>query len=350
MQATPPRALPVRRRRRAFSVVVLLLLGATLSTGCRDNETAIVRGDRLWADSSLVGALAEYRLAVAQRGDEEALSRLAHALAVTGDLDGARTAYGELLEQSAAHTDQAVYDFLHLAARAARRGDAFSAATAMDDALALRPELQMPGAAMEAAEFYRDRGSVEEALRYYRRALGGVPADSAPPIMYEIGLLEEERGRCGVAVDHFRAFREQAEGSAQWRSLLSEARWHTGSCSFRLAQQARQDEREYEALEHLERMIQLGVPENLLDQAWFERGELLLGMGEFDDALAAYRQVLERNPSRRGQLVERAQRRIDEIRFGDRPGELRGEPMGESPDDQPGESPGAGVSGEQARD
>ncbi len=71
-----------------------------------------------------------------------------------------------------------------------------------------------------------------------------------------------------------------------------------------------------EALAHYGRMIDLGEPENLLDRAWFERGEILYNAGRFDEALEAYRTVLERNPSRTGQLVERAQRRIDEIRFG----------------------------------
>ena len=76
-----------------------------------------------------------------------------------------------------------------------------------------------------------------------------------------------------------------------------------------------------EALALFDRVIALGVPENLLDQAYFERGETLYGIGRFDQALESYRQVLERNPTRAGQLVERAQRRIDDIRFGNAPGQ-----------------------------
>ncbi len=283
--------------------------------GCSDNESAIARGDRLWADSSRTAALAEYRLAVAQRGDEEALSRLAHALARSGDLAEARDAYRQLLDLSSAFRDQAVYDLLDLAQRAGRRGDAYGAAMAMDAAIALRPEVRLPRVSAEAAAFYRDRGDAAAALSYYRRALAGVPADSAPPLLYEIGRLEEEQGRCATATDYFSALREQTSGSGEWRELTDEAAWHTGSCAFRLAEEARDAGRVVEALDHLETLVRLGVPENLLDQAWLERGELLLAVGDLDDALAAYRQVLERNPARRGQLVERAQRRIDEIRF-----------------------------------
>lgn len=299
--------------------LLFVLASIVFVASCTDNETAIVRGDRLWADSSLTGALAEYRLAAVQRGDDEALSRLAHALAMTGELNDAREVYRELLKRSPEFRDQAVFDFIHLARRASRRGDAYGAAVAMDAALAIRPEVQLPRATAEAATFYNDRGDADLALAYYRRTLAGVEADSTPPILYEMGRLEEERGRCDVATDYFNALREQAEGSSRWRELLSEASWHIGSCALRLAREARAEERPGEALGHLDTLIRLGVPENLLDQAWFERGELLLERGSYDEALAAYRQVLERNPARTGQLVERTQRRIDEIRFGPRP-------------------------------
>ncbi len=322
MRATHPELMSGSLRTRGqrtrplhtWALLFLPAIAIALS-GCSDNESAIARGDRLWADSSRTAALAEYRLAVAQRGDEEALSRLAHALARNGDLAEARDAYQRLLELSPAYRDQAVYDFVDLARRSGRRGDAYGAAMAMDAAIALRPEIRLPRFSAEAAAFYRDRGDADAAIAYYRRALAGVPPDSAPPLLYEIGRLEEEQGRCAVATDYFTALREQVAGSRQWRELTEEAAWHTGSCAFRLAEEARDSGRVMEALDHLEMLIRLGVPENLLDQAWLERGELLLAVGDLDAALAAYRQVLERSPARRGQLVERAQRRIDEIRF-----------------------------------
>lgn len=316
MRATPPEADVTAPRMRRLLLPSLLILTTAGLPACRDNETAITRGDRLWADSSLVSGLAEYRLAVAQRGDEEAISRLAHAYAVIGRLEEARRTYGELLEIAPDHADQAVFDFLQLARRALARGDTYTAASAMEAALALRPEVQLPGGAAEVAAFYRERDDLEEALAFYRRALTSLPPDSVPPVLYEIGRVEEDRGRCGLATDYFRAFRERARAEGRWRDLLSEAQWHIGSCAFRLAEEARSEGRSDEALHHLNRVIRLGVPENLLDQAWFERGELLLARGEADEALAAYRQVLERNPARTGQLVERAQQRIDEIRFG----------------------------------
>lgn len=303
--------------RGILTLVVLVALPALLAA-CADNEPAIARGDRLWADSSFTEAVAEYRLAVAQRGDDDALARLAHAYARTGRIADARDTYEELLAVSPEHVDQAAYDFLHLADRALARGDEFGVATAMDAALALRPELEVPTAARSVARYHQRGGAPDRALAYYRRALTTLPPDSTLDVLYELGLLNEDLGRCDAAIDYFRAFRLGAErtGPRRWRSLISEARWHTGSCAFSLARQAQRDGRDAQALEYYGQTLELGEPENLLDQAWLERGEILYRAGRFDEALEAYRTVLQRNPSRTGQLVERAQRRIDEIRFG----------------------------------
>ena len=306
-----------RRARRWLGLLALPVLAA-----CQDNEPAIARGDRLWADSSYADARAEYRLAVAQRGDEEALLRLAHAYARTGDLGQTLETYEALLDRDPLYADQAVVDFLGLARRALDRGDEAGAAMAVDAALRIRPVIQLPQLDLPLARHYAERGDPERALTYYQRALTAMPADSTPRLLYEMGLLEENRGRCERATELFRGFREQArqagsnEYRGRWRSLVTESRWHLGNCAFELARESRERGNVTQVLAHLETVISLGEPENLLDQAWFDRGETLYALGRFEEALASYRTVLERNPSRTGQLVERARKRIDEIRFG----------------------------------
>lgn len=295
---------------------LVLAMGA-----CSDNETAIARGDRLWADSNFIGARAEYRLAAAQRGDDDALARLAHAYARTGDMDAAREAYDELLDHDPGAATQAAADYVRFARRALERSDEYGLAQAVEAAREIQPELHFPEFEVPLARYYTARGDTDLALEHYRRALLVLPPDSAPPLLYEMGLILENREECREAIEMFEGARHQArragssEHGGRWRQLVTEARWHVGNCSFVLAQQAWARGRVTEALEHFETMIALGEPENLLDQAWFDRGEILYGIGRFDEALAAYRRVVDRNPARTGQLVERATRRIDEIRF-----------------------------------
>jgi hypothetical protein len=91
-----------------------------------------------------------------------------------------------------------------------------------------------------------------------------------------------------------------------------------GNCAFTLARKAHQGGHLGEALRQVDTVLEIGEPQNLLDQAGFERGEILLSLGRRDDALVAFCMVLGLNRARTGQLVERAQRRIDELRFGGR--------------------------------
>jgi tetratricopeptide (TPR) repeat protein len=279
---------------------------AMLAVSCEGGETAIGRGDRFWADSNYTAALAEYRLAVTQSGgDNESLARAAHAYAVTGQLAPARELYDQLLKQAPSYADQAVMDYLDLA----------------------KPGLSLPQYDQELARYYTEANQPDRAMEHYRRALAEAPPDSAPRILYDMGLVEEGRSNFGRALSYMQAFREavapmdstgrrSSYGHGPWRSLLPEARWHIGNCSFQLAKQAQAQGRMRDALDDYTTVTGLGVPENIQDQAWFQEGEVLRRLGRADDALFAYRKVLDLHPSLTGQLVQRAQQRIDQIRFG----------------------------------
>ena len=288
-------------------------LCAAVLAACGGGEDAVARGDRLWADSAYEAALAEYRLAMRQDpGNEAILLRVAHAHAVGGELERAREAYGRLLERDADHVDQAVFDYVRLARRALERRDRYGMAVAVEAALALRPQLALGELALPLARYYAENGAPARALPLYERALAEAAPDSAAGLLYEIGRIEEALGHCEAAISYFDAYRQRRPNGER----VGEARWHTGSCALELARQAHMAGRLPEALKHLDTVLELGVPENVQDQAWFERGEILFAIGRFDEALAAFRRVLELNPARTGQLVERAQQRIDQIRFG----------------------------------
>lgn len=289
------------------------LVGLLLLAACGPDSTSLVRGDALWADSSYDRAIAEYRLALRETdNDEDALARLAHAYAVTGQFDQARRYYDELLKQAPEYTDQAVYDYMLLAARSRARRDRFGMANAVDAAAALRPGLPLGETSAALARYYAQTGDANRAVDFFERALAEAPPDSIPALLFELGSVQESRGNCTQAIAAFNAYRTRAPRGAR----ADEARWHVGNCSYELGRAAQAENRDADALRAFDTVIRLGVPQNLVDQAWFERGELLLEQGRRDEALEAYYRVLERNPGRSNQLTQRAQRRIDELRFG----------------------------------
>jgi tetratricopeptide (TPR) repeat protein len=291
-----------------------LLAGVAIAAtaACEDPKPALDRGDQFWADSNFTSALAEYRLALGQQRNELTMLRVAHAYVQTGQFERARDQYDELLESNPEFTDQAIFDYLTVAERARKRGDRYELAAAVDAALKLQPGLSTQEFAVPLARYYGSTGDVPRALDFYERALTAAPRDTVPTLLFEMAQIHASLGNCSEAIGFFRSFRSRAPRD----SRVGEAEWHMGDCAFKLARSAQQDGDLERALTHIDAVIQLGVPENLQDEAWFERGEVLLAQGRRDDAFFAYRRVLELNPLGTGQIVERARRRIDELRFG----------------------------------
>jgi tetratricopeptide (TPR) repeat protein len=300
------------RRRLAWGSATIAALAGT---GCNEPEPATARGDRLFADSNYAGALAEYRLAYELRKGTDELARVAHTYALTGQFERARESYDLLLARAPEYRDQAVYDYLTLARRAQARSDRFGLAGAVEAALALRAGLPVGDMAAPLARYYARAGDADRARDFYERALGYAPPDSVPSLLFDFAQFQESQGNCGEAIELFSAFRaRRPRGEAS-----DQARWNIGNCSFALAREARENGDPEQALEHLQVTLDLGVPQNLMDQAWFERGEALLELGRRDEALQAYIRVLENARTTGGSLTERARQRIDQLRFGTDP-------------------------------
>ncbi len=281
--------------------------------GCNRAEPAVQRGDRLWADSNYTAALAEYRLALEQGGDdEEVLARIAHAYIKVGQFERGKETYDALVEKAPEYIDQAVFDYVTVARQAGGSSDQFAMSGAVEAALALRPGLPLEEMATPLARYYATTGAPDRAISFYERALARAPADSVPDLLFELGRVHAAERNCAEALGYFNAYRSRRPIGEH----ADEARWHVGQCSFTLARSALQSGDLEGALRRLDTVVQLGVPQNIQDQAWFERGETLLKLGRPAEALSAYNRVLELNRARTGQLVDRAQRRIDELRFG----------------------------------
>ena len=280
----------------------------------------MARGDRAFAAGNLEEALAEYRLAVRQGGDDEAdvLARVAHTYVLMGRVDEASEYYREAAARDERYVDQAVSDMVRLARDARSRSDRFQMASAVETALEFRPGLSMSEMALPLARHYFEAGEFGRALPFYQRALAAAP-DSAPEVIMEVGTAYEEVGDCERALVFFERFRDMVR---PWER--GEVDWYIGTCALREAQRARRAADLDEALRLVERTVEVGEPMNVQAQAWFEKGEILAALGRCQEAVDAFRQVRREDPAGSGPLVGRAEERIDEIRFGSGLAEIRG--------------------------
>ncbi|UCC82281.1 MAG: tetratricopeptide repeat protein [Gemmatimonadota bacterium] len=269
-------------------------------------------GDRLLGAGRAEDAMAEYQVALRQRGDQpEVLLRLAHGYSHLDRLDETNDYYSRLLAVDSSYVDQAVADYLAMARRALVGNDRARFARALEQLETVRPGAVPDELALPFARYYYELGEHTSALPLYLAALAVQPEVVEPTVDYELGRIYYELNECGRALDHFRAFLATRPSG----EVRRDSRWHAGQCAFRLAQKDRLAGRPTEALAGFEEVIGLGAPQTLLDDAWFERGEILFSLGEYDEAVRSYQRVLELNPSRVGRKVRQAEDRIRSIRY-----------------------------------
>jgi tetratricopeptide (TPR) repeat protein len=175
---------------------------------------------------------------------------------------------------------------------------------------------------LSLARHYFANGEYERALPFYQIALAEA-SDSLPDVVFEVGRAYEGIGDCEHALVSFEQFRLMVRA---WQR--GEVDWYIGTCAFNIARELRarsvdqgelgQDGMDEDnlnrALELINRTVEVGEPRIIQAQAWFEKGEILAELGDCQGAMEAYAQV--RYADQAGSLIERAQSRFDEIRFG----------------------------------
>lgn len=299
-----------------------------MAGACRgDFRDHLKWGDRLQGTGRTGAALAEYQVALRVRGPEpEILLRLAHGYAKLDRLEEAVEFYARLLTADSSYADQAIADLVQMARRALARGDVPKMARLLEQVQAIRPGAVPEDLVRPLAEHYHRLGDHQRALPFLLVAQteAEAPAAERSSLWYALARTYEALGDCRAALEYFQQYlsggrargarRTPGVGGARGEQAR-EARWYAGGCAYRLAEEARALGRPAEALQHLDLVIGYGMPRAVLDEAWFHRGEILYGLGRYEEALLAYQKVLELNPSRTGRLVWQAEDRIRAIRF-----------------------------------
>ena len=307
------------------SISGFLIVGFVIcvGAGCVHQDTemgAVQRGDEAFAQANYEEALAEYRLAIRQGADNPYVTaRVAHTYARMGRVDDAGAYYTDAAARDPDLIDQAVSDLMRLAMIAGDENDYYAMATAVERALQLRPGVGVGGMSLSLARHYYRSGEYGRALPFYQMALPEAIEDSQPEVVFEVGVAHDEIGDCENALLFFERFVTMVR---PWER--SEAEWHIGTCAHTLAtglldkaiaEDSQQRKADLErALELVNRVVEVGQPQTIQAQALFEKGEILDGLGRCQEAMDAYSQV--RFVDQAGTLLELAQDRFDEIRFG----------------------------------
>lgn len=307
-------AAPWRERRLPVGWILAVPL-AGLAAACAAPDDAVSRGDRLAAMDHLQEASAEYELALRREGEEPSiLARLADLRVRQGDLGGALDLYGELLARDSTYAPRAAMGLLSLAENARRRGETDRMLRALEPVVASSGILWLPDSLrLAAAEGYWERGDPARALPLYL-SLGVEPSgSSSEEALLHLARSYEDLGGCPEALPYFDEYldRVRTPGAAR-----TGAEWHYGSCLYEVAGRLREADENERAAEILSRLIDLEAPRPLLDDAHYARGEALLALDRRSEAREEFETVLRMNPARSGPLVQQAERRLRELRYG----------------------------------
>jgi len=286
----------------------LLLFAVACGGGGQD--TAVDRGDRLLAAGHAEAAVAEYKLALRQLGQEpEVLLRLGHAYAATGDVDASLEYLRPLLATGPEYQFQVAAELSEAARVARERGSPDNMARAMEPVLQLGIGMVPEDLRHPLAAYYAELSDWNRAIPLYLAVLEG--EEPSAGAVLETARAFQEVGGCREALGYYERYLETAS-----RRDRSETTWEYGSCLYEVSMADRAQGRPGDAADKLDRLIDQGVPRNLLDKAHYSRGEIRLQFGDLAGAESDFLAVLELNPVRTGPLVRLAEERIREIRFG----------------------------------
>lgn len=273
------------RFRRAFAGAGALLLAAA----CVERSDHERMGDRRYAERAFQDAVAEYRLAVRQRGPSAArLAKLALAALNAGALDDAVDAYRQLAGMDPSAAEEAADGLVRAARRALDQRDVAVLRKAVAALREIAPN-RAPGALGlgPAALAIEGGGDSPELL------LAAVAASPnrrlADSLLAEWADLESRAGRCDGARRALEAVIRRGASPTQERA----ARQGIARCAVEDGRASLSEGDLDEAEAAFRRAIALGTPDSTVRLAWLLVGDTRWAGGDSTGALEAYRKAIQ---------------------------------------------------------
>jgi tetratricopeptide (TPR) repeat protein len=272
------------------------------------------RGDRYSALGSYADALVEYELALEEAGDGASadLRMKAGALALQSkSFSDASRHFDALLDDHASYRDRVAALYTLQAQRWRALGDTFAAVQAVqwlverDSTMDLGPLYFLLGDAAFVRPDY------DTAIQAYLMGLSRAGALAPPEVYARLGDAYERKRQCAPAIMYYEKY--LATDSLE---PAGDARYRYGTCAFRMAERAFNNQDFDGARGYVEIMVRNGEPVNRLDEAELMLARIHEWEGDRDQAMETYKRVAERNAGKQSRPGLEAYRRYKQLEFG----------------------------------
>ena len=302
----------MRGRRTGFLGVASLVW---LATACNPRIGEFEeRGDRYSAQGAYADALVEYELALEEAEDvaPAELRMKAGALALQSkSFSDASRHFDALLDQEPGYRNRvaALYN-LH-AQRWRAAGDTFAAVQAVhwlverDSTVNLGPMYFILGDAAYSRPDY------DAAIQAYLLGLARAGEHAPAEVHARLGNAFERKRQCATAIEHYERFL-----AADSTVAVGDARYRYGTCAFRMAERAFNNDDYTAAREYIQIVIRNGEPVSRLDDAELMMARIHEWDGDREAAMETYRRIAERTGGRQSRAGLEAYRRFKQLEFG----------------------------------
>ncbi|HET9333266.1 MAG TPA: hypothetical protein VFQ21_06770 [Gemmatimonadota bacterium] len=272
------------------------------------------RGDRYSAQGSYVDALVEYELALEEAGGRApvGLRMKAGALALRSkSFSDASRHFDALLKNEDSYRDRVAALYNLQAQRWRAAGDTFAAVQAVqwlverDSTANLGPLYFLLGDAAYARPDY------DAAIRAYLLGLARAQAQAPPEVYARLGDAFERKRQCATAIEYYERYL-----AADSAAATGDARYRYGTCAFRLAERAFNNDDLPSARKYVEIVLRNGEPVSRIDDAELIMARIHEWDGNREAAMETYKRIAERNAGRQSRAGLEAYRRFKQLEFG----------------------------------
>ena len=299
------------RRKRFLTIAATACVAAACNPRIGEFEE---RGDRYSAQGAYADALVEYELALeeAQGGAPAELRMKAGALALQSkSFSDASRHFDTLLDQEPSYRNRvaALYN-LH-AQRWRAAGDTFAAVQAVhwlverDSTVNLGPMYFLLGDAAYSRPDY------DAAIQAYLLGLARAGEHAPAEVYARLGDAFERKRQCATAIEYYERFLATDSTAA-----VGDARYRYGTCAFRMAERAFNNDDYQAAREYIQVVIRNGEPVSRLDEAELMMARIHEWDGDREAAMETYRRIAERTGGSQSRAGLEAYRRFKQLEFG----------------------------------